>query len=240
MSSYFGINADTSSSFFGGFFGNNTSATSSSGSLNLGDYALIKSGSYKKLLQKYYKENGDTKETTGTGAASSTKPVDSTANLLSSKTAAGTLKDSATDLKNVDYTSTNRDELLKKAKAFVKDYNDTLDSLKNLESVSVLQNGVWMTNQTKKNDNMLASAGITVGADNKLSLDETVFKDAKVSDIKSAFSGSGSWADSVAQRANQIYTLSGTQALINQRTSSYSSNGGYNTLSTSQLFNSLL
>lgn len=237
MSSIFGVDGNSTSSLFTDYFG----ATNSSNSLSLGDYALIKSGSYKKLLKKYYAENGTSNGTSADGTSGvSGKAKDSTTSLLSAKTTADALKKTVEDLKTLDYDKTDREELLKKVKSFVSDYNTTLDSMQKIDSVSILQNAVWMTNQTKKSENVLADLGIKVGTDNKLSLDEDSFKSANTSAVKAAFSGTNSIADSIAQRANQIYTLSGTQALINQRSGSYSNSGSYNTLTTSQLFNSLL
>ncbi len=240
MSSIFGVDNNSTTSLFTNYFGATNSAGSS---LSLGDYSMIKSGSYKKLLKKYYAENGDSNKkntsTDGTDGVSK-KAIDSTTSLLSAKTTAASLKKTADELKTLDYEKTSREDLLKKVKSFVKDYNTTLDSMQNIDSVSILQNAVWMTNQTKKSQNVLADMGISVGTDNKLTLDEKKFNEANLSAITSALSGTHSFADSVSRRASQIYTMSGTQALINERGSSYTSSGAYNALTTSQLFNSLL
>lgn len=229
--SNFGIN----SGFFDSYFG--TSNANNAGGFSVGDYSLIKSGSYKKLLKKYYAETDNGKKEAGTN---SVKENDSTKNLLSTKTSAGALKDVAKKLQTADYDKVSRDGLLKDVKSLVDNYNTTLSSLDNIDNTAILQNGVWMTTQTSKSKKVLNDIGISIGKDNKLSVDEDAFKKADLSYVKSALSGNNSIVASIANRANQMYTISGTQALMNERGSSYTSNGGVNPVSTSHLFNSLL
>ena len=63
--------------------------------------------------------------------------------------------------------------------------------------------------------------GITINDDNTLSLDETKFKAANMSDLKALFSGSGSLADRVAQKASTLYNQSTNQIALNQGKSTY-------------------
>ena len=47
----------------------------------------------------------------------------------------------------------------------------------------------WMTKTTKSTERLLERAGIFVGADNKLELDEDALKKADISTLKSIFAG---------------------------------------------------
>ena len=80
---------------------------SNSGSNPLGDYALIKSGVYKKLLNAYYQKNGTTDKTTSTTDGEE----DSTQTLTTVKSAAEDLKDSVEELgKSSVYKTTGVDK----------------------------------------------------------------------------------------------------------------------------------
>ncbi len=62
-----------------------------------------------------------------------------------------------------------------------------------------------MVNYTKANKSVLASMGISIGADNKLSIDEKTFKGSSMAAVKSAFTGAGSYGKSVQASASMIY-----------------------------------
>ena len=47
----------------------------------------------------------------------------------------------------------------------------------------------WMTKITKSTESLLERAGISVGANNKLELDEDALKKADISTLKSIFTG---------------------------------------------------
>ena len=66
---------------------------------------------------------------------------------------------------------------------------------------------------------LLNKVGITINDDNTLSLDETKFKAANMSDLKALFSGS--LADRVAQKASTLYNQSTNQIALNQGKSTY-------------------
>lgn len=235
---YFGIGTD--SSFFSSYFGNSNSSTTSdlsSASFTLGDYALIKSGSYKKLLKQYYAENGNDKTVS---TIKSSAQADSTTNLLSIKTSAENVKKKAEELSAIDVSTEDRAELLKKVNSFIESYNGVLDATENIESVAILQNAIWMKNQVEKNENILSKVGITIGEENELKVDDSVFKKATAADLSTVFSGRSSVVSSISQRASQIYNIAGAQAVLNSRTSSYTDKGSYNTITSSNLINSLL
>jgi hypothetical protein len=91
-----------------------------------------------------------------------------------------------------------------------------------------------MVSQTATNENLLGKIGITIGSDNKLSVDEETFKAADMSTVKSLMTGTGSYASNIgtkaslinmyaqqdAAKASGLYTQSGTY-LSTQATSGY-------------------
>lgn len=235
MSSFFGISSTDGTNFFNSYFGTSSSSPLSSGSLSLSDYSMIQSGAYKKLLKKYYAEN-DTSST----STSSTDNKTFTQNLVTTKSAAEGLKDSAAEVKEADFSTEKRADAYNKVKGFVEDYNETMSSLANLDQNAIVQNGVWMKNQTSKNEKLLKDIGITVGTDNKLSLDETTFTKAVQTDIETLFTGNNSFASMVGKYASNIYNLSAAQAFTSANGSTYGSTGNYQVVSSSALYDSLL
>lgn len=93
------------------------------------------------------------------------------------------------------------------AQSFVDGYNAMIEKVGNSDSASILQKGVLMTNTGKVYSNALKRAGITVGADNKLSVMDDL-SNIKATDIKTVF-GSMGFSDKVVQKAGQINSLSG-------------------------------
>ncbi len=238
MSDFFStIGGTSNTSFYDSFFGGGTGGMSSL----LGDYSMIKSGAYTKLLKKYYAENPVQRDENGKiNTIKDSKAADTTKNLLAVKDSAKKTADAATDFTKTDITKVKREDLLKDVKGFVENYNSMLEDMDNIESVTILQNAVWMTSEMKRNANVLDQIGIKIGSDNKLSVDEDKFKGASEGVLKSVFSGNNSIMGSVAQRANQIYNLSGTQAILNSKNTSYNSTGGYKAPLSSNLINSLM
>lgn len=218
----------------------------------LGDYSMIKSGVYKKLLTAYYDQT-DTKETDSSD--NSTKDVaDSTekAKLLNTKSDAATLKEAADALSASSlYRSTGKDEagnaeydrekITTAVKDYVSAYNEYLDSSSNVESTTVLNKTLSMVKKTARNENLLKEVGITVGADNKLVLDEEKLSKASVSTLSSLFSGNSSYGDEISEMASESYRLANSAAYTNNNASSYTYTGNYSSLgSTSNMLDTLL
>ncbi|MCR4715574.1 MAG: hypothetical protein K5656_00165 [Lachnospiraceae bacterium] len=244
IQSYFGqLNKSSSSS---GLMGstNILPSTSSSqfGSVidGLGDYGLIQSGSYGKLVSAYYDK-----------VENSSKEAESTTGVAKARDSAKSLKAAADELVNANYdkvTTTDsdgkttsdydKDSLYKLAKDFVESYNDTLDSAVGVDNEAILKRAVTMTTRTSKSSNLLADLGIKVGSDNKLSIDEDAFKAADMSTMKVLFKGNSSYASRVAADASAINNLS-NNALSTSSTRAYTANGGYSGVSTSTLYDSL-
>ena len=207
MNGIYGWNSGNS--FMNSFFGTGGSGSGPSLISSLGDLQMIKSGAYKKAMKAYYAnqvsqsktDDKDAETISGSGTA------DSKAKLSNLKSSAQKLYESAKALKNADYSKDAKPEdLLDKAKSFVNNYNSTLSTTKNMNSYSILQTAVWGTEQMNISEGLLNKVGISIGDNNSLSIDEEKFKSAKMSDLKALFSGSGSLADRISQKASTMYT----------------------------------
>lgn len=200
------ITASNMANLFG-----NTQGTSLSSSIS--NYNLLKSGSYSKMMKSYYaSEKASSKD-------NAEKASEGKKELQMASSDATSLKNTLKDLfksdnyekksvTNEDGTTTQKydmDDLYKKASAFVKSYNEMLDTGADSTNTSVLRGVSSMTGRTKANEKLLNSVGIKIGADNKLEIDETKFKDEKnVSSLKTLFSGYGSYGQQMQTKANSV------------------------------------
>lgn len=237
MSTYFGINSNYN------FFGT-SSSTSTSGSSLLSDYALIRTGAYKKLMNAYY---GDSSSKVDSQTEQAEKQEKVT--LKSVKSSAEGLYSSAQALKNTNlFEGTvnketgekeyNREEIKKLVSNFVEDYNKTIETAGNADTTSVLRKTVFMIGDVNVNAGLLEDAGISIGEDNKLKLDETKLSEANMSTLKSLFKGAHSIADKVMTKASEIGRLSGVAINKTNGSVSYTSSGDYKNLSTSSIYQS--
>lgn len=119
--------------------------------------------------------------------------------------AAQSIKSYANELKYAGELDT--DAYRAQAQNFVDNYNEMVDKVGNSDNSNVLRKGVLMVNTGKVYSGSLKRAGITVGADNKLSVMDDLSK-IKASDVKNAF-GSMGFSDKVIEKSRQINTLSG-------------------------------
>lgn len=182
---------------------------------SLGDLKMIQSGVYKKALKKVYANQKEAETVSESGT------MDSNASLSSLKSSATKLSEAASKLQTVDYQKATGKDILEDAKNFVTSYNSTLNNTKNMNSYSILQTAVWMTDQMNVGEGLLNKVGITINADNTLSLDEDKFKEAASSDLKAIFSGSGSFASRIASKASSLATQSTNQLSVNNGNSLY-------------------
>ena len=222
--SFFGINGSYSNSNYqNSNISNLTSSLfkSSSESNALGDMALINSGAYKKLLNAYYKDAGSS------AAKSTEKSAAEKANLNIARDDANKLNKAAEALTKVEITDDNRDELKKNVDSFVEAYNSVVKSGSEVDTQSVLRNTLWMTQRTQKNSGLLSDVGITVGTDNKLSVDAEKFSKASTADLKTLFSGRDSYMGLTAQKASNIAAVAASAASAGKHASAYTSSGSY-------------
>lgn len=222
----------------------------------LGELASIKSGAYKTALKAYYKkvktEDNSTDSSTNT---SNKKTNDAIANRI--KSSAESLQSAADKLSvtgnsslfaEKDYTvkdedgkevtkhGVDREAILKVAKDVVSNYNSFIDSASDSTSKSVLNQTLHLTNQVKGYAKTFANAGIIIGKDNKLSIDEDSFKNADLGTLKGLFQGNGSAFQQVASKASMINITSNSEANLKKL---YTSTGDYSELSTGSLLDSI-
>lgn len=209
-----GFDSNSVSSLFASLGTGSTSSNSSNGTLgiNLNDYASIKNGSYGKLVKSYYAldEEASTKD-----KKSKNDTDDTDATIRSIKSASDDLKDSAAALysakglfakdANGEY---DMEALYEKVSKFVEDYNSTIEAVGSAETESIANAGASLVNNTSNNIDMLSKLGISVsGADFTLSIDKEKFMKSNIADVKSMFSGVGSFAYQVGAKASRIYNM---------------------------------
>lgn len=260
------INMKTDYSYLFSSLSSSSSSSSSLGNLNfLSDYYSIKNGSYGKLLKAYYNKVGNdstsTSETdseTKSSQLSTSLSQDSAKTLTAIDQSADQLKESADTLinkgsdslfKEKEVTTTNEDgtttttseydmeAIYSAVSDFVNNYNSLIDNVNKSDATSVQNAASNMTNITSLYSKTLEQVGITVGTDNKLTLDEETFKAADMSKIKSVFNESPSFAYSISSQASFIdYAASRESTKAN----TYDYTGAYsNNYSVGNLFNSL-
>lgn len=240
----------SNSDFFNAFF--NTGQNNNSGGIGLfsgtssaiGDMSLIKSGSYKKLLNAYYstqKENAK-KSLDGTDTDDETSATDSTGSLQMAKSDAESLLDALDGLNTKSlYKNTldekgkpvyDTDKINSAVKKYVEAYNSFVDSTGDLNSTKMLSKTLDVIKNTKKNAGLLADIGITIGKDNKLTLDEDKLKKSNMTTVNTLFVGSGSYGSSVTSKASASYRIANSTAYTNNHASAYTYNGAYSYLGT--------
>lgn len=217
----------------------------------LSDYASIKNGSYGKLLKAYYaKQDAENASVSG----------DSRQKLTLMRSSADSLKKSADALNNSslwekkkikkkdeetgeeneveDYEDYDWDSITKAVKSFIEDYNAVVGQAGDSDTKNVLRNAMWMTGITDSAENLLSKVGITIGKGNKLELDEDALKEANVTTLKALFTGSGSFADQISQKADSLSRVA-SNAAAKVKGTTYTSSGSYSD-TLSKLFSSTL
>ncbi len=214
-----GINGTTdySSLFSSMFSGTQGSKETSQGSSLLSDYASIKNGSYAKLAKSYYGKNTNTKaagkekaeaenkkkvELSSTKNASS--KLNSAASALSENKALFENKVTVKDKDGNETTDYDREKISSLVKDFADSYNAMVKNGGDSTNNSVLRSSLTMVNTTKVNQNLLNKAGITIGEDNTLSVDEDKLKKADIGTLKTLFSGHDSYAANIQSSASTI------------------------------------
>ena len=230
-------NASTISALFAGL-NNSSSGTSLSYGIDFTTYNSIKNGSYSKLMRKYY-SNQASESTNGATANKNTGKVHSIDiqknNATVNRDNAASLVDSASELKKyslwskVDKTAKeyDTDKIAKAVSSFVKDYNSLVSSTADSSSRYVLNSASNMVNYTRANADLLKKIGISVGSDNKLTVDEDKLKASDMAVVKSVFKDSGSFGQTISAKASTIYGNAVSQLSELSTKNSYTSNGLY-------------
>lgn len=213
----------------------------------LGDYSMIKSGGYKKLLTAYYAtQKTDNKTSSGTSASSDSKTtlVDIKTNSLKLKQSLSKLSDSSLYEKKTDKDGNkdyDRDAITGAVKSFVEAYNNYVDASGKADSTGLLSRSLSIVKNTNANSMLLSKSGINIGNDNKLSLDEDTLKKADVNVLKTLFSGVGSLGDTISSKANESFGLANSAAFTKDHATTYTYSGAYSTFSNpNNWFNGLM
>ena len=200
--------------------------------LDLGDMASVRNGSYGKLLKNYYAQDKAARKISAGDSAGKLTNIKKDADELVKKADAlsgSNLFKTKTviDDKGVSKEEfADADKLSGAVKDFVKAYNSAIDSAGGSETKSVLRTGGWMAGMTKKNANLLSEVGIRVGDDDKLSFDETKFKNANATTVKDLFSGFDSFAFQVGTKASSISRATQNAGAMYTASGSYSTEAG--------------
>lgn len=252
----FGVSESLCSTLFSSM--NNSSTSSMSNLAGLcGDYNMIRSGSYSKLLKSYYAKNAseDAGKTDNKDKVSNTTATTESKRMSLVKSDAQELEKSADKLTatgkkslfekkeittedkegnkttKVDY---DRDAIEKAVTAFVEDYNSLVDSGKKTSSLTLLNKSTQMSKLTATNINKLSEVGIDV-KNGKLSIDKETFGSAEISKLKDLFEGKNSYAAKVSDKAEEIAETAKKEAT--RSSSLYTKNGSY--YNSSSYYNSM-
>lgn len=216
--SLYGINAYTSNSLYNSLMSGNSlsSFNKSSKSSSTSDLmeiakkaAAVRSPSYKKNIMEEFKKSLSSDSDSGeVGSAESEAKLSSSAKNLNKYASA---------LASNNYnTWTNKTDAVK---SFVEKYNSEMDSLADATSKSDLGRQATLINTTKKYSSALEKIGVTVGEDNKLSINEDVLRRASDRDARLLLSGDYSYASKVGMSATGI--SDSTKSMIKKFAESY-------------------
>lgn len=230
----------------------NSRNNSVNSSINLADYASIKSGSYGKLLKSYYAQNKtsnvnsssnsnanssavknpvktNNKSTELTTVSATAKAVSTAANKLTNKGSDSLFKEkqiTSTDANGVTSTTTGVDKqaLYKGVNDFVKSYNDFVKKGSDSGSNNVRRETKNLVDYTALSKSRLSDVGISVNSDNTLTVDEKKFMNADTSKVQSLFNGNQSYAAGVAAKTSMISNTANTEA---KRVTGYTNTANY-------------
>ncbi|MGN0155330.1 MAG: flagellar filament capping protein FliD [Lachnospiraceae bacterium] len=236
-------------------FGSTASKTSgTSGNIlgiDLAEYSSITRGSYSKLIKAYYEKYGTSKS----ASEDSSSEKDSTATKTTLKSNADALykaadalvttgKDSVfnkVDIKDEETGETTKgydtEKIYKAVNSLVESYNNFVKKSADSTDNAVLRQSVGMINASSSNGSLLNSIGITINADNTMSVDEEKFKGADMSTVKSLFNGNGSYGSKIQSVASNVY-LNVNNSMGNSN--SYTSLGTLGNYSTGSILDSFL
>ena len=227
------------------------------------EYSHIKSGSYKSLLNAYYsKVQGNEKlskediSSLVSGKYNLSNEKDPLKNVKSNSDSLGisalTLMDkganSVFDKKKIEKVDERTGEKMiseeydvegikEAVSQFVSDYNAVIENSANTDSTKVMKKTLDMIDNTKIYKDSLEKIGISIGSDNKLTIDEEKFETANMASVKSLFNDENSLGQRTMQKALQISNESYKEQLT---ASLYTSSGSYSSSDYSSLLNMYL
>ena len=214
--------------------------------INYSDWATIRSGSYNKLLNAYYGKAGQVSDSDDTTSSSTSTSKDSTRTLAVIESDAKSVEKSVAALQEIgDKSKFNKvtktddtDAIYKAVKNFTDSYNSLIDEVGNSNTKSILRAGASMVNVTEANRKSLSDIGISIGADNKLTIDEEKFKKADMSKVKAMFADNSYYGTEVKRQAGREESYSKSED-AKANTYQISGSNTYNNR-TGELFNSTI
>ena len=169
-----------------------------------------------------------------TGSSGTASVAETTATKQETGTAAAGVKDNARALASSDLYAKVKDadgnetdqydvaSILSTVKSFADNYNKMFDAAESSTNSGVSANLTRIKESTAHSADALSQFGISVGSNGRLSVNEDVFKNADMAQVKSTFQDYGS---SVATSASLVNYYMGTQA---DASNGYTSSAGYN------------
>ena len=113
--------------------------------------------------------------------------------------------------------------------SLISDYNALIKKSSESENSNVIKQTDYLKDLINSNKSAFEKIGVTVKSDKSLSIDESKFKAADMSDVKKLFTGSYSFAEKMTDRINQIYRYATQGESLNGQT--YNSQGAYSAAS---------
>lgn len=223
MNSIFGFSSSDNNNYASSIF-NNTSS--------LGDYSLIQSGAYKKLLKAYYNKQDST---AANSEASKTEKI----NLSTANSDATALGSAVNKLMSEEISEDNRENLKKDLKGVIDKYNSLIDSASGVDNTAVLRQALWMTQGTSANAATLTDIGISIGEGNKLTLDEEKFDKADLGTFKTMFEGKDSYMGKLSSRSGLIANAAKNAVTGSSSASTYTNSADYKSVDMGNIIDTL-
>ncbi|MBP3284959.1 MAG: hypothetical protein J6M02_05620 [Clostridia bacterium] len=225
------------------------------------DFANIKSGTYKKLLNAYYSkvQGSQTSEKVSSLNKDSVAVKNEKNALKAVKANADSLGISASNLvekgaksvfnkKKVESVNEetgekttsmeyDKEKISSAVKQFVSDYNAVIEKSADTDSTKVMSKTLNMIDNTAIYKDSLSKIGISIGSDNKLTVDEEKFAAADMTSVKSLFNDANSFGQRTMQKALQISSEANRDMLS---ASLYTSKASYQNYDYTSLLNMYL
>lgn len=133
-------------------------------------------------------------------------------------------------------TGYDTDAIYKAVKDFTDSYNSLLDEVGDSNTKSILRAGASMVSVTEANRRSLSDIGISIGADNKLTIDEEKFKKADMGKVKTMFADNSYYGTEVKRQASRAESYAKSEAA---KANTYQKSGSYTyNYRTGELYNS--
>jgi hypothetical protein len=121
-------------------------------------------------------------------------------------------------------------------KDFTDSYNSLIDEVGDSNTKSILRAGASMVSVTEANRRSLSDIGISIGADNKLTIDEEKFKKADMGKVKTMFADNSYYGTEVKRQASRAESYAKSEAA---KANTYQKSGSYTyNYRTGELYNS--